>query len=80
MAPASAADADAELARTRVEAALQRADHAGGDARGVPVHAHDRAERLKPEGIGKAAQKLVAAIMVDDRLGHDGAEPGHPLA
>ena len=65
---AAAADMDSEFARQRLEAALQRADHARGDARGVPVHAHDRAERLKPERVSKAAQQLVAAVMVDDRL------------
>ena len=42
--------------------------HAGGDAGGMPVHAHDRAERLEQEGMGEATQKLVAAISMDDRL------------
>ena len=74
---AAAADMDAEFARQRLEPALQRADHARGDARGVPVHAHDGAERLEPERMGEAAQQLVAAVVVHDRLADDGAEPRH---
>ena len=45
----------------------------------VPVHAHDRAERLKPKRMGKATQELVATVVMDDRLGDDHAEPGHPI-
>ena len=41
---AAAADMDSEFARERLEPSLERPDHARGDARGVPVHAHDRAE------------------------------------
>ena len=76
---APAADMDSELARQRLEAALERADHARGDPRGVPVHAHDRAKRLKPERVSKATQQLVAAVMVDDRLRDDRAEAGHAV-
>ena len=79
MLAAPAADMDAEFAGERRQAALQRADDAGGDARGMPVHAHDGAEGLEPEGMGETAQQLVAAISVDDRLGHDRAEPRHPV-
>ncbi len=76
---APAANMDAELARERCKAALQGADNARGDARRVPVHAHHGAEGLEPEGMREAAQELVAAVMMDDRLGHHRAEPGHPL-
>ena len=69
MPAAAAADMDSEFARQGLEAALQRADHARGHARGMPVHPHDRAERLKPERMSKPAQELVAAVSVDDRLG-----------
>ena len=69
MPAAPAADMDAELARERRQPALQRADHAGGDAGGMPVHAHHGAERLEPERMGEPAQQLVAAVVVDDRLG-----------
>src|ERR1700712_2661170 len=44
----------------------------------MPVHAHDRTERLEPEWMGKALQKLVATIMVNDGLGDDGAKRRHP--
>jgi DNA invertase Pin-like site-specific DNA recombinase len=74
---AAAADMDSEFARERLEASLQRADHARGDAGGMPIHAHDRAKRLKPERMSEAAQQLVAAIVKDDRLADDGAEPAH---
>ena len=76
---APAADMDSEFARQRLEAALERADHARGDARGMPVHPHDSAERLEPERMSEATQELVAAVMVDDRLRDDGAEPGHAV-
>ena len=76
---AAAADMNSEFARQRLKSSLQRADHARGDARGVPVHAHDRAERLEPERMGEATQQLVAAISVDDRLADDGAEPAHAV-
>jgi hypothetical protein len=76
---AAAANMQPELARERREAALQRADDAGGDARGMPIHPHHRAERLEPEGVGKAREELVAAVMEDDRLGDDRAELCHAL-
>ncbi len=76
----AAADMQAELAGERSQAALQRADDAGGDAGGVPVHPHHRAEGLEPERMCQAAQQLVAAIFEGDRLGDHGSEPRHPLA
>ena len=79
MLAAAAADVDSEFAREGLKAALERADHARGYARGVPVHAHDGAERLEPERMSEATQQLVAAISVDDRLADDGAEPRHAV-
>ena len=79
MPAAPAADMEAELAGERRQPALQRADHAGGDAGRVPVHPHHRAERLEPERMGEPAQQLVAPVMVDDRLGDHRAEPRHAL-
>ncbi len=52
MAAATAADVDAEFAAQRGKPPLQRTDDAGGDAGGVPVHPHDRSERLEPERMG----------------------------
>ncbi len=52
---ASAADMDAELRGQRRQATLQRADDARGDAGGMPVHPHHRAERLEPEGMRQPA-------------------------
>ena len=80
MPAAAAADMDAEFARERRESALERADHARGDARGMPVHPHDGAERLEPERMSEPAQEFVAAVIVHDRLGDHRAEPRHALA
>ena len=44
MLAAAAADVEAELGFERPEATFQRADHAGRDARRMPVHPHHRAE------------------------------------
>ncbi len=77
MGAAAAADVQAELLFERAEAALQRADDAGGDARGMPVHPHHGAKGLEPEGMREAAQQFVAAVMMDDRLAQDRAEARH---
>ena len=77
MLAATAADMDSQLSLQRAEPALQRADDAGRDARRVPVHAHHRAERLKPERVRQPLQEFVAAVMLHDRLCDDGAKRGH---
>jgi hypothetical protein len=76
---AATTDMNPKLIRERNQAALQGADHARCDARGMPIHAHHRAEGLEPERVGKAAQQLVAAIMMDDRFAHHRAEAGHSI-
>ena len=76
---AAATDMDPKLIRERSQAPLQGADHARCDARGMPIHAHHRAKGLEPERVGKAAQQLVAAIMMDDRFAHHRAEAGHAI-
>ena len=68
MSAAPAADVDAEFPGERRQAALQRADHAGGDAGRMPIHPHHGAERLEPERMRQPPQQLVAAIVMDDRL------------
>jgi hypothetical protein len=77
MLAAAAAHVDAEFVREGSQAALERADDAGGDAGGMPVHAHDGAERLEPERMRQPLQEFVAAVVVDDRLSDDGAERRH---
>src|ERR1700731_2011238 len=72
-------DMDPKLIRERRQAPLQRADHARCDARGMPIHAHHRAKGLEPERVGKAAQQLVAAILMDNRFAHHRAEAGHAI-
>src|SRR6516164_3326118 len=76
---AAAAYMNTEFARERLETALERADDTRRDARGMPVHAHDGAERLKPERVRQPAQQFVTSVMVDDRLADHGAEPRHPI-
>ncbi len=78
--PASTADMQAEFFRKRLQPTFQRAEHAGRDAGGMPVHAHDGAEGLEPEGMGKPAQKLVTPVVVDDSLGNQRTERGHAVA
>src|SRR5436305_6872258 len=78
MLAAAAADVDTEFGSQWRQAALQRADDAGGDARGMPVHSHDRAERLEPERMRQPLQEFVTAIVMNDRLCDDRAERGHP--
>ena len=46
----------------------------------MPVHSHDRAERLEPERMGEPAEKLIAAELMDDRFGDHGAKAGHAVA
>ncbi|MCW0459548.1 hypothetical protein NB717_000616 [Xanthomonas sacchari] len=76
----AAAHVDAQFAGQRRQAALERAQHAGGDAGGMPVHAHHRPQRLEPERMRQAPQQFVAAIAVHDGLAHHRAEPGHARA
>src|SRR6266581_608799 len=54
---AAAADIDAEFPGSWPEPALQGAHNGGGDARRMPVHSHDRAERLEPERIAEARKE-----------------------
>jgi len=72
-----AADVDPKLVRPRCEAPLQSAHDRRGDPGRVPVHSHDAAERLKPEGIGKAGEKFRSAVTLQDRLDNGCAELGH---
>jgi len=51
MLPPATADMHAEFAGERRQPALEGTDDAGRDARRMPIHAHDRAERLEPEGM-----------------------------
>jgi DNA invertase Pin-like site-specific DNA recombinase len=77
MLAAAAAHVDAEFVREGSQAALEGADNAGGDAGRMPVHAHDRSERLEPERMRQPLQEFVAAVMVHDRLRDNGAEGRH---
>ena len=76
---ASTADVNAEFVTARRQSPLQGSNDTRRNARGVPVHAHDGTERLKPEGICEASQQLVPTIVMYDGLRHDGTEPDHPV-
>src|SRR3979411_1060882 len=41
------------------QTALERPDYARRNPRRMPVHSHDAAERLEPEGVRKPPQQLV---------------------
>ena len=76
---APAADIEPQLVRARVEPALQRPHHGGGDAGGVPVHAHHRTEGLEPERVAEAGKEFRRAVVVQDALGDGRAQPGHAV-
>src|SRR3954469_8571081 len=59
--------------------AFQRPNDAGGDTRGVPIHAHDGSKRLEPERVGEAPEKLVPAIVMDNPLVNHRPEPSHSV-
>jgi hypothetical protein len=73
----AAADVQPQLVLHRREAALQRPQHRRRDAGRMPVHPHDGAERLEPEGMRQPPEELVAPVVVDDRLDHHAAQRGH---
>ena len=76
---ATAAHMQTKFVFKRLQSPFQCADHAGGDAGGMPIHSHHRAERLKPEGVRKTAQQFVPAIVVHDCLTDDRSQPRHPV-
>src|SRR5438067_7931359 len=79
MPPPATAHMDPQLAPERREPALQRADHARGDPRRVPVHSHNGPERLEPEGVSKTPQQLIAPVVMDNCLADHRAQAGHPV-
>jgi hypothetical protein len=76
---APAANMNSEFVSKRRQTALEGADDARRDPGGVPVHSHDSAERLKPEGIGQSSQQLISPIVMHDGLTHDRAKARHPV-
>ena len=76
---APAADMESELMAQRRKPAFERSDHARGNAGGMPIHSHHRAERLEPEWVGQAAQQLIAPVVMNDGLADHRAETGHAL-
>ncbi|MDB6166637.1 MAG: hypothetical protein JWQ83_1777 [Lacunisphaera sp.] len=79
MLASAAADVDPQFVAEGRQPALQGADDAGRDARGMPVHAHDGTERLEPERMRQPGQQFFAPVMVDDGLADHGAERRHAV-
>src|SRR5207237_1943103 len=79
MPPPAAAHGEAQLLLAPGQAALERAEHAGGDARGMPIHPQHATQRLEPERMRQPAQDSVRAFVQYERLDDDGAEPRHAL-
>src|ERR1700753_3372911 len=79
MPAAAAAYIDTEFVLPRSKAALQGADHAGGDAGRMPIHAHHGPERLEPERVREPLEKGVTPVMEPDGLGNDRAQRRHAL-
>ena len=74
---APAANVNAEFVGARIQATFQRAKYGRGDAGGVPVHAHNRAQGLEPERITEACEEFGGAVMMDDTLDNGRAERLH---
>src|ERR1700722_147465 len=74
MLAAAAAHIDTEFTFPRSEASLQGSDDAGGNAGGMPVHSHYRAERLKPEGVRQPLEKRIPPIVMDNGFRDDDAQ------
>src|SRR6266702_1138289 len=79
VAAAPSADRKAQLRESRIEAALQRSHHRRRNARRMPVHTHDAAQRLKPEGIAEAGQELGGAVRLHDVLNNCRTQLRHAL-
>src|SRR2546430_2675502 len=77
MPAAAPAHMDAEFMSQRRQTALQGTDHAGGNARGMPVHSHYGTEGLEPEWMRWPPQEFITAVVMHDRLADDGAQRGH---
>ena len=58
VAAAASADGEAEFGEAGVQATFQGSEDGGGNAGGVPVHAHDSAKGLEPEGIAEAGEEF----------------------
>src|SRR5262245_33343117 len=79
MSSAAAADVYPEFIRTRREAALQSAHDGCCNARRVPVHPHDRTERLEPEGVTETREESRCSVILNNSFGDGRAESGHPF-
>src|SRR5439155_391619 len=73
------ADREPQFLLAAGEPALERAQHAGGDPRGVPVHPEHAPQRLEPERMREAAQDPVRPLLQQQRLDDDRAEASHAL-
>src|SRR6476469_5332073 len=76
---AATAHMDAKFVLHWSKRAFQGAHHTRGDTGRMPVHAHDSTERLKPKGMSKTAQQLIAPAMLHDRSTDHGTETGHAI-
>src|SRR6202162_6702829 len=72
MVAASSTDVNAQLLAERRQPSLEGTDNARRDTGGMPVHTHHGAKGLKPERIGQPPQQLVASVVVDNGLRHNG--------
>jgi hypothetical protein len=76
----TAADMQAKFAFERSEAAFERAKHARGNARGVPIHSHHGAKGLEPERVREAAEEFIAPVVMNDGLRNNRAKLRHSLS
>ena len=78
---AASAEGEAEVGKARVESAFafECPHDGGGDAGGVPIHAHNGAKSLKPEGIAEAGEEFGGAVGLNDAFGDRRTELSHAL-
>jgi hypothetical protein len=73
------ANIKAQFAGPRIQAAFERSHDRGCDPRGMPVHPHHGAERLKPERVAQPREQFAGSVMIEDAFGDRCAEFGHAL-
>src|SRR6185312_10623348 len=79
MAAAAATDMNTQLMRSWIESALESSHDRSGDSRGMPVHSHQAAQSLKPEGIAEAREQFRLPIVIENAFGDRRAQAGHSL-
>src|SRR5690349_16124290 len=79
MPAATSTHINSEFVRAWIEASLQSSHDGRRNARRVPVHAHDTAERLKPAWITETRKERRCSVLAQDVFSNSRAEQSHPV-